>query len=199
MKPFYAQRASMYILVATLVYAPSIGTSQTTNVNCIRDNQRTTVRVLLKESSDNNVQWTISSPEGFLIKNPDTGTSQTHPQPTLTITLKKDTVLCLGTYYTHLQIAPLKGNLSFKSRQYDGSFSVHAYKQKKMLVNHLDLEDYLVGVVPYEAVPSWPEEALKAQCIAARTYALYKIAQRRTAKHRWPYPYDLKSNHEDQT
>ena len=34
------------------------------------------------------------------------------------------------------------------------------------------MEDYLLGVVPYEMSDSFPLEALKAQAVAARTYAL---------------------------
>ena len=41
-------------------------------------------------------------------------------------------------------------------------------------VNTLPLEDYLKGVVPYEMSNSWPLESLKAQAVAARTYALGK-------------------------
>lgn len=41
-------------------------------------------------------------------------------------------------------------------------------------VNYVDLEEYLYSVVGAEAVPSWHQEALKAQAVAARTYALYK-------------------------
>ncbi|MBT9253352.1 MAG: SpoIID/LytB domain-containing protein [Brockia lithotrophica] len=40
------------------------------------------------------------------------------------------------------------------------------------VINELELEDYLKGVVPREMSDSWPMEALKAQAIAARTYAL---------------------------
>lgn len=40
-------------------------------------------------------------------------------------------------------------------------------------VDVLDLEDYLLGVVPREAVPSWLPAALQAQAIAARSYAVY--------------------------
>ena len=40
-------------------------------------------------------------------------------------------------------------------------------------VNYLDIEEYLFGVVPAEMPPSWHPEALKAQAVAARTYALY--------------------------
>jgi stage II sporulation protein D len=40
------------------------------------------------------------------------------------------------------------------------------------VVNAVGLEDYLRGVVPSESPSSWPIEALKAQAIAARTYAI---------------------------
>ena len=39
---------------------------------------------------------------------------------------------------------------------------------------HIYIEDYLLGVVPYEMGDSFPLEALKAQAIAARTYALQR-------------------------
>lgn len=44
-------------------------------------------------------------------------------------------------------------------------------------VNQVKLEDYLYSVVGAEAIPSWPQEALKAQAVAARTYALYKVSK----------------------
>ncbi len=40
------------------------------------------------------------------------------------------------------------------------------------VVNVLSLEDYVNGVICYEMGPSWPLEALKAQAVCARTYAL---------------------------
>ncbi|MBS1150200.1 MAG: SpoIID/LytB protein [Myxococcaceae bacterium] len=43
-----------------------------------------------------------------------------------------------------------------------------------LLVNVLPLEDYLVGVLGSEMPRSFPPEALKAQAVAARTYALQK-------------------------
>ncbi|OXR46562.1 Amidase enhancer [Nocardia cerradoensis] len=50
-------------------------------------------------------------------------------------------------------------------------------------VNQLDVEDYLLGVVPAEMEADWADkggaEALRAQAIAARSYAL--------AEHRYPY------------
>jgi stage II sporulation protein D len=39
-------------------------------------------------------------------------------------------------------------------------------------INALSIDDYVKGVVPLESPASWPIEALKAQAVAARTYAL---------------------------
>lgn len=44
-------------------------------------------------------------------------------------------------------------------------------------VNQLPLEDYLKGVVPLEVFPSWHIEALKAQALAARTYAVTHLKE----------------------
>jgi len=41
-------------------------------------------------------------------------------------------------------------------------------------VLHINMEDYLCGVVAYEMSDSWPLEALKAQAVAARTYAMQR-------------------------
>lgn len=42
-------------------------------------------------------------------------------------------------------------------------------------VDNLELENYIIGVVAAEMPASFHEEALKAQAIASRTYAIYKI------------------------
>ena len=41
-------------------------------------------------------------------------------------------------------------------------------------INKLDIEKYLYGVLHHEVAPWWPMEALKAQAVAARTYAYYQ-------------------------
>jgi len=46
---------------------------------------------------------------------------------------------------------------------------------KIQVVNVLKMNEYLYGVLPYEIMSGWPIEALKAQAVAARTYAYYHI------------------------
>lgn len=57
---------------------------------------------------------------------------------------------------------------------YEGDLVLSVQDGAIRAVLHIDIEDYLLGVVPYEMGDSFPLEALKAQAIAARTYALRK-------------------------
>jgi len=43
-----------------------------------------------------------------------------------------------------------------------------------LVVNNIDLENYVAGVVSSEISPDWHEEVLKTQSVAARTYVLHK-------------------------
>lgn len=45
-------------------------------------------------------------------------------------------------------------------------------ENKISLINHINIENYLYGVVPKEMPAGWPMEALKAQAIVARSFAL---------------------------
>lgn len=57
---------------------------------------------------------------------------------------------------------------------YRGRVLVVPTEEGLTAVNYVDLEEYLYSVVGSEMPTSWPLEALKAQAIAARTYALYQ-------------------------
>jgi SpoIID/LytB domain protein len=57
-----------------------------------------------------------------------------------------------------------------KDTTYRGDFQVLFRGSALTLINIVNMEEYLYGVVPAEIPPSWPMEALKAQAVAARTY-----------------------------
>lgn len=69
---------------------------------------------------------------------------------------------------TLLHTADEKGGL-----QVSGLIQLLRRGKGLLLVNHVDLEEYVKGVVPAEVNPAWHLELLKAQAVAARTYALY--------------------------
>ncbi|MBO8172605.1 MAG: SpoIID/LytB domain-containing protein [Bacillaceae bacterium] len=60
-----------------------------------------------------------------------------------------------------------KGN-----RAYRGMMELSVYQQAFTLVNELPMHEYLYGVVGSEMASGWPIEALKAQAVLARTFAL---------------------------
>lgn len=55
---------------------------------------------------------------------------------------------------------------------YAGDLQIDVVDGKVRPILSVHVEDYLLGVVPYEMSDSFPLEALKAQAVAARTYAL---------------------------
>lgn len=91
----------------------------------------------------------------------------------------------LDHYYTPVTegvwIKPIAGDVipsitlvDRENRKYRGEFEILSYRGKLAVVNQLPLEEYLYSVVGTEMASGWPLEALKAQAVIARTYALGK-------------------------
>jgi len=59
----------------------------------------------------------------------------------------------------------------FNSRQYEGDFEISATKSGVRVINNIDLEAYLEGVIESEAGSSQHSEYYKVQAIISRTYA----------------------------
>lgn len=58
---------------------------------------------------------------------------------------------------------------------YRGFIKFITFKNKPVVINRIRMEEYLRGVVPSEMSPAFPKEALKAQAICARSFALANI------------------------
>ena len=78
-----------------------------------------------------------------------------------------------------------KGNMKITSINralgnpiYSGTLEIKSVAEGLLLINEVLMEDYLRKVVPSEMPSSWEMEALKAQSIAARTYAYREIYNR---------------------
>jgi stage II sporulation protein D len=79
----------------------------------------------------------------------------------------------VASFTAPLQVAGADGTLTTGGRAYRGTLSfVPGTFGGLDVVNTVDLEDYVRGVVSAESPASWPIEALKAQAVAARTYAI---------------------------
>ena len=58
--------------------------------------------------------------------------------------------------------------------QVGGAIQLIRRGKSLLVVNHVDLEEYVKGVVPAEVNATWHLEMLKVQAVAARTYALHQ-------------------------
>lgn len=96
----------------------------------------------------------------------------------LTVKLLSSGKLQLGKLTTEgpLILEPAdKTQLTFQKNTYTGKFYFIPAGKTFQVVEHTDLEQYLLGVLPYEMSYSWPIEALKAQAVAARTYTRMQL------------------------
>ena len=68
--------------------------------------------------------------------------------------------------------------LTLNGKLYRGKLVVYLRGGRLTVVNRVGIDEYIRGVVPDEMPPSWSPEALKAQAVAARSYA---VATRKTS------------------
>ena len=91
-------------------------------------------------------------------------------------------ILGKGVYSGPIKIIPV-GNTKIivvfngQKYRYRGNMEVDIDKEQGKLnvINIIGIEEYLYGVLKKEISPSWPTEALKAQAIAARTFAIFNM------------------------
>ena len=72
------------------------------------------------------------------------------------------------------KLGSMKGDLLVTGTQYTGNIEVWKGDGGLYIINELPLEDYIKDVVVAEVGPDWDMEALKAQAVISRTYALYQ-------------------------
>jgi len=91
-------------------------------------------------------------------------------------------ILGKGVYSGPIKIIPV-GNtkvivmVNGQKYRYRGNIEVDIDKEYRKLnvINIIGIEEYLYGVLKKEISPRWPEETLKAQAIAARTFAIFNM------------------------
>lgn len=83
----------------------------------------------------------------------------------------------------------LDGSMAINGQPYHGTFRfVPVGADRFDVVNDVNVEDYLKGVIAREMYPGWAPEAYKAQAIIARTYALYEVKTGPQGRHWDLYP-----------
>lgn len=126
----------------------------------------------------------LSAKTDFVIKDIDTNKiiAKFKSSDKVSITLSARNIAIDGTTVTNkgIRISAKANDESYievNRRSYRGEISIYQTNGKNGLtvVNTLPIEQYLYGVIAREMSPDWPSEAVKAQAVAARTYALYSL------------------------
>lgn len=156
------------------------------------------VRVLVDENLKS-VKFTTRNPVRLEVADGDV-LDLTHGKSQITITYKNSSweieVLAQGQKTVKTVAAPrlkmASRMLNWDKKIIDFPITLFPVKSSIMMVGNMSMNRYLRGVVPHEMPQSWPLEALKAQAVASRTYALWKMS----ASHYTHY--DLKPSVSDQ-
>jgi stage II sporulation protein D len=141
------------------------------------------IKIGLKYSNNAILECSLMSSSGFIL-NIDEKTKLEITEKSLTIKLNSKfniEILNLENnkiIYTHInnsfiELLPLDmGTILFNNTEYRGSLRFFVSENKITVINYILIEDYLKSVVPSEIVATWNFEALKAQAICARNYAI---------------------------
>jgi len=139
-----------------------------------QDNVRIGVRTDVSEV-------TISSESDLIAKEAKSGTLERWPAKSRHFTVSKG-ILRIGEKAVsgswRLSPADAGATITVGNYFYRGTIIIKPTGDGKLtVINECDIDDYLKGVLPREAVPTWHEEALKAQAVASRTYLASHLAR----------------------
>lgn len=119
------------------------------------------IELMKKEISD--TEYSVVSPDRKRLQLVDNATGQ----PVLLVNSEQ-----------MVKVSPVVANgktaaIQYKGKKYRGDILLQSMAESDVtVINELSLDEYLYGVVASEMSPSWPLEALKAQAVAARNYAI---------------------------
>lgn len=177
MKKFFLLFAIFILAASTPCYAIKIGLQ--TSVNSVSIG--TSVKGVVVDANTHHTVCELDAMKGYLIK----------PYNNLMAITYKGNFYKINSDNIVIKTTDA-GFVSTKGKWYRGIIMIQNKNGKLTVINDVDLEDYIKGVVPAEMPSGWSYEAHKAQAIAARSYALANLGKRGV------YGYDLKDTPEDQ-
>lgn len=98
----------------------------------------------------------------------------------VTIKRSRNALIINGVSYRRLTFSSTRA-VYVNGKPYRGNAEISSSEKGLLVVNELPLEQYLVGLINCEISSAWPIEAVKAQAVIARTYALQRKETRKKA------------------
>jgi stage II sporulation protein D len=165
-------KISLAGLLLALLLLPFGCTEDTSNQPIAAESPR--IRVLLVEDSDH-VNLTADSPSVELDSKP---LGVAFPPGLMVAAVLRPDGWHFGREIFRtgeITLKPVRSEIAVNGVEYRGDIRlVPTGAGYFNVINDVDVEDYLAGVVTREMYPDWPIEAIKAQAVASRTYALYE-------------------------
>lgn len=158
----------LFFLIVTLVFWGSL----TRKVNAAPSQE--TIRVAIVKNA---AAVTIDG-DGILATR-ENGSAVFFPLP-VSIKSTNDGIAVDGVTYRRLTFSAPSA-VFINSKPYRGIAEISIGDKGLLVVNELPLEDYLVGLINCEISSAWPIEAIKAQAVIARSYALNRKLLRKNA------------------
>jgi len=166
---FWVRRGLPWTAISVcLLWHLSVGVAAAQTVRVLVAEGRTALRVASTGG------LTITDVEGRRVLAQREGGETSH------LILRGNTVLIRETGASAATLAVWPGRaatVDLEGQAYRGYLEVARANGALAVVNVVDLEEYLFGVLKDEIPPGWPGEAAKAMAITARTYAVYQMQQ----------------------
>lgn len=155
------------------------------------------VKVLLEQAPANEkIKWEFSSPEPFKLLFPEPGkTPKTYTK--LAISTKHQKIYLNGELCKSpaVKLVPSSTPIKLNGQAFHGKFLIKFNKNVALLVNQVEIEDYICSVLKTECWPGWPKEINKAMAISARSYVVAQVLESRKTKR----PFHIKNSSYHQT
>lgn len=159
------------------------------------------VKVLLTEQTlPLKNSWSLQSQDGFDVYHMRGAAilkREKYTVPTLSVMYKRSSwnINNIRLACDRVLVVPVNKQIGFESNTYQGFMLLVRDHHKGMLINCLDLEEYVYAVLRTESWPGWPLEANKVQAVACRTYVISMMVDAQRKKR----PYHVKNTNEHQT
>ncbi len=124
----------------------------------------------------NQQQVSVSAEDDFVVKDLDKDKNYRFNKNKGVQISRKNSRIYIGSKAAgSVVVVAVKNNaaVSVNGKKYRGALRIESRQNGLTVINRLQIDEYLYGVVPNEMPTDWNSEALKAQAVAARSYALY--------------------------
>ena len=174
--------------------------------------QNKKIRVLLEEkNSVNENVFQVESEDAIVVTSPHTTKKVLINAKQLKATVKNNNIFLSITNpetnvtktkkvkFNEIKLIPTKNNLTFDKKPYQGTLTltIDQANNTLLVINSLDLDDYIYSVLVSESYQAWPHEMQKIQATISRTYAVHRMIE--TRKNKNNLLFDLKRTNFHQT